>query len=349
MQCHSIFPELFCLLKVWSIHGWLAKTIHLWKKQTSLSSETIWYPKSVWQKKGGPKTTCTMFFHHQATKGNLNKESKSLRDVLSEMHVASTPKHPGLHILEAVEQTSEWHPHRLTFERMDASSNGFWSPPLVNLEGFQLKKKWVQGACWLQQRAGCTPPEWGIQAARTDMSTDMTLTVAMVSVNIIYINFRPRSSYSRGTTWPPSKSPKQNLPTNSSRKECSPGVMPAAAPGSYKNTHQQTLHLNGKKNLYFRLSPMAVFFFSFFCGGGENSGVNKTAHNTSVLEGAMWHTINVVCNLLHHQLLVHLHSATTGSSSRRRPKGATWQTDGVGWTTLPNFKSAIWINLGLFW
>lgn len=53
--------------------------------------------------------------------------------------------------------------------------------------------------------------------------------------------------------------------------------MPAAAPGSYKNTHQQTLHLNGKKNLYFRLSPMAVFFFSFFWGG------EKTAVSTKQL------------------------------------------------------------------
>lgn len=119
----------------------------------------------------------------------------------------------------------------------------------------------LSGAFRLQGQVTCPP---------------LTLTVAMVSVNMIYINFRPRSSYSRGTTWPPSKSPKQNLPTNSSRKECSPGVMPAAAPGSYKNTHQQTLHLNGKKNLYFRLSPMAVFFFSFFWG-------EKTAVSTKQL------------------------------------------------------------------
>ena len=104
--------------------GWPRQYISERNKQASAPQrfDTI---NQFGNKKGGPKTTCTMFFHHQATKGNLNKESKSLRDVLSEMHVASTPKHPGLHILEAVEQTSEWHPHRLTFERMDASSNGF--------------------------------------------------------------------------------------------------------------------------------------------------------------------------------------------------------------------------------
>lgn len=57
--------------------------------------------------------------------------------------------------------------------------------------------------------------------------------------------------------------------------------MPAAAPGSCKHTHQQTLHLNGKKKSLFPLVTHGCVLFLVFLGGFEGGVKQNSSQHIS--------------------------------------------------------------------